>query len=102
MNDNIPSNVMYYDKTTYGKEFLYQFIGKKIDEVAIIKKRDLSSKFDMFPIEKGILLRFEGVNDGLAIGIHLFPYSGSSHISCIPEDYIGENRDGIPEIVWLD
>jgi len=96
------SNTIYYNNTTYGEEYLSQYIGKKIEKVAVIKKTDSSKKFEYFPIEKGVLFQFEGMSGGVAIGIHLFPELGSMNISCIPEEYIYENRNGIPEIVWLD
>jgi len=101
-DENKKSNIICCNNTTYGKKYISQYIGKKIERVAIIKKTDSSNKFEYFPIEKGILLKFEGMDDGLAIGIHLFPEIGSMNISCIPEEYMCENRNGVPEIVWLD
>ncbi len=101
-NECLPLNMMLYDKTVYGVKYLSQFIGKKIDKVAIIKKKNSKREYEFYPIEKGVLLRFEGVNDGLAIGIELFPETGSLHVSCILEKDISENRNGMPEIVWLD
>ncbi|HFD31252.1 MAG TPA: hypothetical protein ENJ28_00870 [Gammaproteobacteria bacterium] len=97
-----PSNIIVYEKTTYGKEFLSDFIGKKIEKVAVVRKTNRKRKFEVYPDEKGILLRFEGEKEGLAIGIELFHGAGMFHVSCIPEKDIGESRSGTPEIVWLD
>lgn len=95
------SSVIYYDDENFGTNFWNQYIGKEISEVGLISKEDSTQVPRDVSKDKGVILRFTGMEKPVAIGEYLYPGPGWD-LTYVYEEEICENRNGVPSVKWLE